>query len=274
MSPSVPTALAAVLAAVLVSLLLPTSPARGLGLRTTVTPQAPGRTSATSPSPLLLVTGVAVAMALWSWLSPRRFVLALLLGAVASGVGRIIGRRRAARAAERRSDHVLAACESMASDLASGQPPLLTLDRAAAEWEELAPVATAGRLGADVPDVLRELAGRPGARQLRTLAATWQVAHDTGSGLAGAIAQAAESIRSERRTARLVAAELSSARATARMLAVLPLGVLALGTGIGGDPVGFLLDTSAGLVCLALGLGLSLAGLFWLERIADRVLHR
>jgi tight adherence protein B len=162
----------------------------------------------------------------------------------------------------------------MASDLASGQPPLLSLDRAAAEWAELAPVATAGRLGADVPAVLRELAARPGARQLRTLAATWQVAHDTGSGLAAAIAQAAETIRSERRTARLVAAELASARATARMLAVLPLGVLALGAGIGGDPVGFLVDTTPGLVCLALGLAMSFAGLSWLEGIADRVLRR
>jgi tight adherence protein B len=273
--PPVSTVLAAGLAAVLVSLLLPMSPARGLGLPASMSVRTSGEpSSAARSSTLLLVTGVAGVMVLWSWLSPRRFVLTLLLGAVVWAVGRVVRRRRAARAAERRSEQVLAACESMASDLAAGQPPLLTLDRAAAEWEELAPVATAGRLGADVPAVLRELAGRPGARQLRTLAATWQVAHDTGSGLAGAIAQAAESIRSERRTARLVAAELASARATARMLAALPLGVLALGTGIGGDPVGFLVDTVPGLACLASGLALSFAGLFWLERIADRVLHR
>jgi tight adherence protein B len=50
--------------------------------------------------------------------------------------------------------------------------------------------------------------------------------------------------------------------------------VLLLGTGIGGDPVGFLTGTTAGLVCLAVGLGLSFAGLLWLERIADRVLGR
>ena len=97
---------------------------------------------------------------------------------------------------------------------------------------------------------------------------------DTGSGLAGAIRQAADAIRADRRTARLVAAELASAHATARMLAVLPLGVLLLGTGIGGDPVGFLTGSTAGLVCLAVGLALSYAGLLWLERIADRVLRR
>ncbi len=145
-------------------------------------------------------------------------------------------------------------CDAVASDLAAGQPPLLSLDRAAAEWPDFAPVAVAGRMGADVPTALRELATRPGAGQLRTLAATWQVAHDTGSGLADAIGQAAAGIRADRRTARLVAAELAAAYATARMLAVLPLGVLLLGSGIGGDPVGFLTGSTAGLVCLALGI--------------------
>ena len=269
------TAVAVTLATIAVSLLLPPPSLLRLSPPTAASPSA----SAEAPSPalapsFLLLVVMAASLALWSWLSPRRFLLALLAVAVAAGVARIVRRRRAALAAERRSDQVLAACESMASDLSAGQPPLQSLDRAAAEWEELAPVAAAGRLGADVPTMLRELAARPGARQLRTLAATWQVAHDTGSGLAGAITRAAEAIRSERRTARLVSAELASARATARMLAVLPLGVLVLGSGIGGDPVGFLIDTTPGLVCLASGLGLSFAGLLWLEGIADRVLRR
>jgi tight adherence protein B len=58
------------------------------------------------------------------------------------------------------------------------------------------------------------------------------------------------------------------------MLAVLPVGVLLLGAGVGGDPIGFLTGTTPGLVCLALGLALSFSGLLWLERIADRVLRR
>jgi tight adherence protein B len=242
----------------------------------------PGRTavpvsttgSRAVPRVLVLVAVVSVALGLWSWLDAHQFALATLLALVATGVSRLVRRRRAALAADRTAEQVLAVCDAMASDLAAGQPPLASLRRAAEEWPAFAPVAVAGQMGADVPSLLRELALRPGARQLRTLAATWQVAHDTGSGLATAIGQAAEAIRADRRTARLVAAELAAAHATARMLAVLPVGVLLLGTGVGGDPVGFLTRTTPGLVLLALGLGLSFAGLLWLGRIADRVLGR
>lgn len=266
-STAVPVVLAVVLAGVSAGLLVPGAAA--------LPASGPGRGSRSRTlGSVALVTAVVLGLVLGSWLSTQQLVLAGLLGAVAVGVGRLVQRRRAARSAERRSDRVLAVCETMASDLAAGQPPLRSLDRAAGEWPEFAPVAVAGHLGADVPAALRELSTRPGARQLRTLAATWQVAHDTGSGLAGAIGQAAESIRSDRRTVRLVAAELAAAHATARMLAALPVGVLLLGSGIGGDPVGFLTGSTAGLGCLALGLALSFAGLLWLERIADRVLGR
>lgn len=263
--PTVATILAVTLAAVTTGLLVPG------GVRL-----SDARDRVRGPvSPVLGLLGLATGvLVLWSWLSPHRFVLVLMLGALALGVGRLVRRRRAARSAEARSEQVLAVCDAMASDLSAGQPPLRSLHRAAAEWPEFTPVAVAGEMGADVPAALRELSLRPGARQFRTLAATWQVAHDTGSGLASAIGQAAAAIREDRRTARLVQSELSAAHATARMLAVLPFGVLLLGSGVGGDPVGFLVGTTAGLVCLGLGLGLSFAGLLWLESIADRVLGR
>jgi tight adherence protein B len=169
---------------------------------------------------------------------------------------------------------VLAACDALASDLMAGQPPSTALERAAAEWDELAPVAAAGRMGADVPDALRSLATRPGAAHLGRVAATWQVAQDTGAGLAGAMESAADAIRADLRTGRLVATELAAAHATARMLAVLPIGVLLLGIGVGGDPLGFLFRSTPGLVVLGAGLALTFAGLAWLDRIADGVLRR
>ncbi len=257
---------------VLAAVLAMVAAALAAGKATTLpSPQTPGLASS------VVLLGGAVLLLAWrsrQWWDPHQVALVALAALVALGAGRLVRRRRAARAADHTADRVLAVCEALSSDLAAGQPPLASLDRVGAEWPELSPVAAAARMGADVPSTLRELSARPGARQLCTVAAAWQVAAESGAGLASSIGQAAEAIRQDRRTARLVAGELAAARATARTLAVLPLGVLLLGTGLGGDPVGFLLDSVPGLVCLALGLALSFAGLLWLEKIADHVLGR
>jgi tight adherence protein B len=258
-----PTYLAAALAATAVAALVPGA-APSLG----ALPSRPGTRRA-----MVALAGVGGLLVGSAVLDTHDVALAALGLLTASGIGRILRRRSAALAAQRRGERVLGVCEAIASDLAAGQPPSAALERAAREWDELAPAAAAGRMGADVPSALRELASRPGAGQLRRVAATWQVAHDTGAGLAVAMRAAGDAIRAERRTTRLVASELAAAHATARMLAVLPLFVLLLGMGIGGDPAGFLLRSTPGLVVLAAGLGLSFLGLSWLERIAERVLQ-
>ena len=62
-----------------------------------------------------------------------------------------------------------------------------------------------------------------------------------------------------------------AARATATVLALLPVGVLVLGQGVGGDSIAFLTATPAGLVCTATGLVLAHLGLAWLDAIAEGV---
>ena len=142
--------------------------------------------------------------------------------------------------------------------------------RPAELWPPLGPVVEAFHLGADVPAALRSLAReRPGAADLRLVAGAWQVAHHSGHGLAAALSRTSRGIRARRRTRRLVDSELASARATARLVALLPLVVLLMGSGAGSDPWGFLLTTPIGLACLASGLGLIGLGLWWIERLAD-----
>jgi len=195
--------------------------------------------------------------------------LALVLAGAAAGALALWRRRRRRRQAEHVAAQVQETCELIAGELGAGRPPGEALDRAAAGWPAIAPVAEAFRVGADVPDALRAVAADvDGARDLRVVAAAWQVAHRTGEGLAAAVDRVAESLRAAGATRRLVAGELASARATARLVAGLPVLALAMGSGAGGDPWGFLLGTPPGLACLAGGLAFGFAGLWWIEAIA------
>jgi len=194
----------------------------------------------------------------------------VLIGTVA-GIARAARRRGVRRAAARRRDLVLATCEGLAADLAAGLAPYRALRTAHEGWSEFQPVADAAAIGADVPNAFRAMSELPGAGMLRVAASAWGVAGRSGASLAEAIAFAADAIRAERETARVVAAELAAALATARLLALLPLGILVLGRGMGGDPFGFLIGTTPGQVCLAAGIGIGWIGTVWLERIVDQV---
>ena len=224
----------------------------------------PTRSSRGWMVPVVLGAGLSASV-----VAPRAGALLLVLAAAGSGGVALLRRQRGRKDAEAVSARVLETCEVMASELAAGQAPGECLDRAAAAWPPLGSVAAAFRIGADVPTAMRELAaGLDGAADLRVVAAAWQVAHRTGEGLATTIDRVAESLRAAAGTRRVVAGELASARATARLVAGLPVLALAMGSGAGGDPWAFLLGTAPGLACLALGLAFGLAGLWWIEAIA------
>lgn len=166
---------------------------------------------------------------------------------------------------------VLEVCDLLAAELAAGRPPGAALAAARERWPPLGAVVEAARLGADVPEALRLLAEvRPGAADLRWVAGAWQVAQHSGHGLSAALERTARGLRARRRTRRLVDSELASARATARLVAALPLAVLVMGSGAGSDPWAFLVRTPVGWGCLVGGVGLIGLGLWWIERLADR----
>ncbi|MPZ61352.1 MAG: type II secretion system protein [Propionibacteriales bacterium] len=198
----------------------------------------------------------------------------LLLAATVTGVALGLLRLRSAavrrREGRRTRARVVEACDALAAEMRAGQPTHAALTRVAATHPELAGAVRTSMLGADVPAALRRAASAPGAGGLGMVAAAWQVAAGSGAGLTLALERTAESLRAEEATARQVSAALAPPRATARLLAVLPVLGLALGSGLGGDPIGFLFGSLVGNGCLALGCGLALAGVGWVEGLAAR----
>ncbi|MET9442069.1 type II secretion system F family protein [Streptomyces sp. NPDC006610] len=179
--------------------------------------------------------------------------------------------REARRTGERRGDAVIALCGVLAGEVRAGRHPGEALLRAAREsgglGEAQAAVLAAARFGGDVPSALATAARRPGADGLLGLAACWQVAVDRGAGLAAGLDRLEGALRAERDQRAELRAQLAGARATAVMLAGLPVFGLCLGSALGADPLRVLLHTGAGLACLVVGGVLEGVGLWWVLRI-------
>lgn len=219
--------------------------------------------------PGLAVLGIA-APVLASGVANPLLVVDAVVAAVAAGVvAHLVARARRRAVATARRARVLAACDSLVAELRSGQPTLRALDRVTEEWPELSAVASAARMGADVPQALRTLALLPGAAGLTELAAAWQVSSRSGAGLAGVLDRMSGAMREQEDILRETAAAVAPARATAHLLGVLPLVGLGLGTALGGDPMHVLFGTPVGTVLLVLGASLSLAGVLWVEHLVN-----
>lgn len=242
----------------------------GLAAWLLVPPVAPVRPVWAWPPVLIGVAGVGGWCLVSGRLPPRLGAVGVATALAAAGGRTIWRRRRDRRQRSMVATGVLDACEVLAAELAAGRPPGMALSEAARRWPGLAPVLDAWSLGSDVPGALRRVAASPGAGDLRVVAAAWQVAHHSGTGLAHAVSRVASRIRAQRQTQRVVTSELASARATARLVAALPVVALGMGSGAGGSPWRFLLDTPVGWACLVAGLAFGVAGLWWIEAIADQ----
>ncbi|MET8980835.1 type II secretion system F family protein [Streptomyces sp. NPDC004539] len=199
-------------------------------------------------------------------------VLPVLAGAVAVPLVRRV--RRAAeerREREGRVDAVIGLCAALAGEVRAGRQPGEALTLAAREsaglCEARAGVLAAARFGGDVPAALAVAARQPGAEGLLGLAACWRVAVDQGAGLAAGLERVEEALRAERDQRADLRAQLAGPRATAVMLAGLPVLGLGLGAAIGADPLGVLLHSGAGLGCLVVGGVLEGVGVWWVARI-------
>ncbi|MER8057324.1 MULTISPECIES: type II secretion system F family protein [unclassified Streptomyces] len=214
------------------------------------------------------------------WALVAGLLLALLGGSVipvvagAAGVPVLRRVRRAGearRARERRVDQVIALCGAFAGEVRAGRQPGEALLRAARDsgglGEARAAVVAAARFGGDVPGALAVAARQPGAEGLLGLAACWRVAVDQGAGLAAGLERLDGALRAERDQRADLRAQLAGARATAVLLAALPVLGLLLGAAMGAAPLRVLLHSGPGLSCLLIGAVFEAAGLWWSARI-------
>lgn len=262
------TGLAVVLAVLAAVLLLGPPPGRGWEERLAAEPAFQPPRPARRLRPGWLVGGVLVPTAVWVVLGRPAAVVTGCLVLLAGTVALVVAEHRRRRVSGSTRAEVARACAVLAGELRIGKVPGEALLTAAEDCPLLLPAAAVHRGGGDVVPLLRVLAGQPGADGLGPVADAWQVATRTGAPLTRSLDRVSTALKAGRAVHRVVDAELAAPRATGRMLAVLPLAGLALGLAIGGDPLGFLVGTAQGQVCLLAGVLLACAGVLWSERLA------
>lgn len=156
--------------------------------------------------------------------------------------------------------------------LKSGTLPHEALRVAADEHELARRAAAAARLGADVPAALRDQAAtQPGCEGLARIGAAWHASHVTGAPISSMVERVAADLRAQEQLAGVVKAELSAARMSSRIMAVLPLAAMGLGAAMGAHPWRFFAGSVLGDVALIVGAGLCAAGVIWTERLTRKV---
>lgn len=243
----------------------------GWVLRTRIGPRAAPRPGRLPVGPLVriaLVAGVVVAAA------TARLSL-VIVAATAVGAALFVLRQvrlsRIRSAFVRNRTQTIAALDLLAAELRAGILPRHAVETLADDVPSLRPAAAAAAHGGDVVAALRAASTEPGAGALADLAAAWHVAERAGAPLAEVLDRVATAVREDAEVDREVQAEAAPARATGRLMAVLPVLGLSLGAGMGVDPVHVLTGTVAGASCLAGGAALACAGIVWVDRIVASV---
>lgn len=215
--------------------------------------------------------GCALALALGSG-----GTMAALL--VAGTVAVRLRRSRRARLHRVECGHLLDCLEAVVSELRVGAHPSAAAAVAARESGGIAAAAFAvgsarSRLGGSGAEGLL----RPDsviAAELGRVADAWQVAELHGLALAELLAAARADLAARIRFRSRTDASLAGARATAAILAVLPMLGVGLGQLMGANPLQVLFVSPAGRFLLPLGAGLACVGLLWADEITRRVSPR
>lgn len=148
-----------------------------------------------------------------------------------------------------------------AIEAASSTPPPLR--------HEVAPLAAELHRGLRSADVFDRWARRRPGSGAGLAAAAMAFAATAGGARARAIDGVAATLRDRAALEGEVRSLTSQARASAMMIAALPLGFLLMSAGVSDHSAGFLFTTRLGLVILVCGLGLDVIGGLWMRRIVN-----
>lgn len=254
---------------------------------------------------------VAAGSGLPDWVRSRWTRGLLVLGAVAGlaqvwswSVGAVFGAAGAAAVTALRRGHreravvreELAAVEGLGvlvAELRAGRPADEALAAAGRHCDHPAVGTVLSRLGrslrlGDRLDGLASAAERAPPRGhakpdgQRGGGSDWQaellagvsLSRSTGCALADVVSAIQADLESRSRQRAELRANASGHRATVALLAGLPILGLAMGSGIGAEPVRILTETTTGNVVLVAGVALELLGLAWSRRLISRALRQ
>jgi tight adherence protein B len=172
---------------------------------------------------------------------------------------------------------VVQALGLLVGELRAGAHPAVAAEHTAADAGPAASavlrtIARTARLSGDVAAALRRQADADiGLEQpLRQLAAAWTLGSRHGIPLADVLEAVRRDLDHQVRARRRLHSALAGPRATATVLATLPILGLLLGQAVGAQPWHVLTGHPAGQVLLVLGSALICAGFSWSARLAGR----
>jgi len=193
-------------------------------------------------------------------------VVAGLAAGCAAVAGRTVQQRARTAAGERGTRALVEALGVLVAELRAGRP---LADATATAVDGCPDPRIAGELG----PVLRLGGPPPGADPddaLVRIAAAVRLSARTGCSLAGVAAAVEDDLRARLRAEEELRSAVAGPRASATVLAGLPVLGLLMGSGVGADPWRVLTTTGPGTVLLELGVGLELAGIAWTGRLVRR----
>jgi tight adherence protein B len=195
-------------------------------------------------------------------------------GVVAGGMAGTTGWRRWRAARQLRQGmsalaELAEAVRSLVGELRAGAHPAIAAENVAADApagcaDAMRAIATAARFGGDIEHAVRD---RP---VLVEVGYAWGLAQRHGLPLADVLESVVRDLDQRARFARQVRARMAGPRASAMVLALLPLVGVALGEAMDARPLHVLGSTFAGQVMLVLGVALVCAGVAWSARLTHQ----